>query len=188
MKKPAVIDGIIVALVLSILAAGFLPVAVWVLSTRLAVAAVSAVIALAYIAYLLRLKKNRAGTFFLWTLAAVWAVVGTYVFSLPAYLLSLAGAIWLVRWISVGGGILRGMFDAALTAASMGFAAYAVAISGSVAAGLWCFLLLQSLWTLIPNSVSTCSIKIGKGARPCSFDRAHSAAEEALRDLVLRAG
>lgn len=188
MKRPAIIDGILVAVVLSIVAAGFFPVAVWLFSTKMAIAVVSALIALSYTAYLLRLRSKRAGVFFMWTCAAVWAGAGVFFLALPAYLLSLAVMIWAVRWVSVGGGLIRGLIDAGLTGASIGFAGYAVAISGSITAGLWCFLLIQSLWSLIPNcglgKKESCNTHNEAGR----FDRAHLAAEEALRELVLRAG
>lgn len=187
MKRPAVIDGIIVAVVLSVLAAGLLPAASWMFSGRLAVYIVSAAAALGYAAYLMRFKSSRSGTAVIWLSCGGWVVCGAVLLSLPSYLASLAALVWAVRWLAVGGGVARSFLDAAFTAASFGFAGYALALSGSFAAGLWSFLLLQSLWTLIPGGgAGSCGRSKARRAET-DFDRAYASAEDALKELLMRA-
>lgn len=162
------------AAVLSVLAPGLL--------AGFALRAVIAIVAFAYVLYLIGQSGERVGRI---TTVACWLVVAAaaYVIGLPlaAYVLVHVGLIWLVRSLYYYSGVLPALVDFGLGVLGIVFAVWAAQRTGSAWLAFWCFFLAQSFHVLIPPSLAT---RDGTaGGVDDAFNRAHRMAEEAIRRL-----
>ena len=144
--------------------------------------AVIAIVAFAYVLYLIGKSGERVGRV---TTVVCWLVValGAAVAGLPlgAYVLVHVGLIWLVRSLYYYSGVLPALADFGLGLLGVVFATWAAQRTGSVWLAFWCFFLAQSFHVLIPQSLSTRDAQ-ARGADD-AFNRAHRMAEEAIRRL-----
>jgi hypothetical protein len=185
MKRPGFLHGVIVAAVLafaaSIVIAALTPFVGLGTVLRLVIPALG----LAYLLYLLGQSGERLGrvtTISLWSALAIatWWMSPT----LPLYLLIHVGAVWLVRSLYFYSGVLPALADLGLSALSIAAGMWAVSRTGSAFLATWCFFLVQSLFIVIPASVSQWK----KNSLPeeqdnQAFERARRQADQALRQL-----
>jgi hypothetical protein len=180
--RPSFPASLGVGLILSFCGAAALSVLGPVLFPGYALRAVIAVVAFAYVLYLIGKSGERVGRV---TTVACWLVValGAAVVGLPlgAYVLVHVGLVWLVRSLYYYSGVLPALADFGVGLLGVVFATWAAQRTGSVWLAFWCFFLAQSFHVLIPQSLATQDTQ-QRGAED-SFNRAHRMAEEAIRRL-----
>ncbi|MEN8206032.1 MAG: hypothetical protein ABFS24_08465 [Pseudomonadota bacterium] len=185
MKQPTFLEGVSVAITIS-LAGSMLFTAMGVVLPgvpllRLLIAGIG----LAYVVYLLNRSPEHVGRI---TAAAAWLLVaGILWFTEPPLLLYVfvhLGAIWLIRSLYFYSSALSALADLGLNGLGLAAAIWAVTRTGSVFLGIWCFFLVQALFVTIPKSINR---KPGTGhaghEREDRFHRAHRVAEAAVCKL-----
>ena len=189
MKRPGLVQGILVAMVLSLAAPALYHVCDLLVPRPLALKLVIVALTGAYMHYLLKLHHARIGNIILGTgtalilvTALLWGVaISTLV--LVSILL-----IWIVRSLIAYSSVFMSIVDGALSLLGLGAATWAFGATGSAFWAIWCFFLTQSLFTLIPEQPG----RINKSAastpvmETSGFSAAHKAAEAALRELAER--
>ncbi len=148
-----------------------------------ALRAVIALVAFAYVLYVIGASGERIGRI---TTIACWCVAagGAWLAGLPlvGYVLVHVGLVWLVRSLYRYSGMLPALVDLALSLLGAAFGVWAAQRSGSVWLALWCFFLVQAFHTLIP---ATLAKRGDSGAETeDAFAHAHRAAEAAVRRLT----
>ena len=186
MKAPGLIDGVLIAVFIALGAglAGLL------LGGFVGHGAVFNLLllgsTLAYLVYLLRRSSARVGRV---VLLAGWGVA-----SLAGWLLDLslfqqvvvqAGLIWLARSLYFHGSVLAALLDLALVATGLLAGAWALLNTGSIAAALWTFFLLQALFVWIPAFVPRqADDPFYRRDDTSRFQSAHRVAVDAVRKLT----
>lgn len=128
--------------------------------------------------------KSRGGRFVALVFAAGAVAAGILFLGVGELAALVAAMFWLQRSIAYYRGLVPVALDGLLTCFSLLAAAGAAVYAQSLIAGIWCFLLLQALHSLIPVSFGRSSgSERGGAAGKDAFDAAHRAAEEALRAL-----
>jgi len=185
MKTPAILDGVTVAVIISLGAAlaslllgGLLVYAV--LFELLMYAAT-----LVYLLYLLKRSRARIGRV---VVIAGWAAIsmGCWFFdvALLQQVLIQAGIIWLVRSLYFHGSLFTALLDFGLVSAGLAAAAWAMVNTGSLVAGLWSFFLVQSLFCWIPQLARKHDAEdLCNEQQHSSFQSAHRVAVDAVRKL-----
>jgi len=191
MKRPAFSEGIIVAIIVSLavtivftVLSGFFP-------TRWLLQALIAAVSFSYICYLLVRSQEKTGRL---TTVAVWAVITTvtWLFS-PTIILSLfvhVGMIWLVRALYYYTSLVIALFDLGLTLFAMATAIWTLMYTNSLFLSMWCFFLLQALFTVLPTDLKSGLFnKVGKSSKPQAanddvFEQAYLSAKSALRQIT----
>jgi hypothetical protein len=187
-KLPSFWHGVGAALVLSLSGAALLGALTPMIGPISAFRAVIALLGLAYLLYLLGRSAERIGrvtTITLWLLAT--AVLWFVEPPLTAYVLAQVGMIWLVRCLYFYSSLLPALADLGLSVLGAAFAAWAASRSGSGLLALWCFFLAQAFFVALPAALDA-RAEPRPGARDdddVAFDRAHRAAEAALRRLAV---
>jgi hypothetical protein len=186
MKTPGIIDGVIVALVISLGAAA----ASLVLGGFFTYAALFNLVlctaTLIYLVYLLKRSKARVGRV---VVIASWALtsLGCWFLDVPLFtqVLIQAGLIWLVRSLYFHASIFAAALDGGLIAAGIAASAWAMLNTGSLAGALWSFFLVQALFCWIPdlNRKQPDDIYCDQQDQS-SFQSAHRVALDAVRKLT----
>lgn len=185
MKKPGIIDGVIVAAAIS-LAAGA---ANLLLGGLFGYGALFQLVlfaaTLAYLLFLLKRSPTRVGRV---VLLAAWALLGLgcWLLALPLFeqVLLQAGFIWLARSLYFHDSLFSAALDLGLVAAGLAAGAWAMVNTGSSAAALWSFFLLQALFCWIPElSRKQAGEDYASSRGKSSFEAAHRAAADAVRKL-----
>ena len=183
MKRPSFLQGVLVALVLSFfgsaLFAALAPVFGGVTVLRLLIA----LLGLAYVLYLISRSTARVGrllTLALWLSgsALTWLLAPP----LAVYALLHVGMASLIRSLYLYASVLSALLDLGLCALSVTAAVGTMAHSGSLFLALWCFFLVQALFSIIPASLKAAGARCEVAAEE-PFDRAQRAAEAALRRI-----
>lgn len=185
MKAPGFVDGVVVALAISLGAA-----AADLLFGRFVAAgslfqAVLWGATLGYLVYLLRRSRARTGRIVVvstWALATLgcW-LVGA---SPSEQVLIFAGLIWLVRSLYFHGSIVAALLDLGLVGIGIAAAVWALLNTGSVAGALWSFFLAQALFRWIPDLERNPGGPAPRtAASASSFQSAHRVALDAVRKL-----
>jgi hypothetical protein len=181
-RRPSFGASLGVGLTLSLCGAAVLSVLGPVLFAGYALRAVIAIVGFAYVLYLIGKSGERVGRV---TTVVCWLVIalGAAVAGLPlgAYVLVHVGLIWLVRSLYYYSGVLPALADFGLGLLGVVFAVWAAQRTDSAWLAFWCFFLTQSFHVLIPHSLSARGSQ-APGADD-AFNRAHRAAEEAIRRL-----
>lgn len=186
MKAPGIIDGIIVAIVIS-LGAGA---ASLVLGGFVAYATLYNLLlcsaTLIYLVYLLKRSNARVGRV---VVIAGWAFVSVacWFFDVPLFeqVFIQAGMIWLVRSLYFHASLLTAALDFGLVSAGLAASAWAMVNTGSIAGALWSFFLVQALFCWLPNLAHKTSNDIYDGEHgQSSFQTAHRVALDAVRKLT----
>jgi len=185
MKTPTFLEGVLVALVASLVGS--------VLFTALAPSLGSAAvlrllisgIGLGYLLYLLRRSRERVGRI---TVVAVWGLAALALWLLhPPFALYLAlhiGLVWLVRSLYFYASVLSALTDLGLNGLALATAIWAITHTGSLFLGVWCFFLVQALFVAIPHELGAKGARQPSAANPDDrFQHAHRAAEAAVRKL-----
>jgi hypothetical protein len=189
MKRPGLIQGIIVAVVLSLAAPALYHLCDLLVPRLLALKLVIVALTGAYVLYLLKLHHARIGNIVLGTgtalillAALLWGVATTTLVFVSITL------IWIVRSLIAYSSVFMSIVDGALCLLGLGTATWAFGATGSAFWAIWCLFLTQSLFTLIPEQP-------GRIKKPASsilametdrFSAAYKAAEAALRALARR--
>jgi hypothetical protein len=182
-ERPSFGQSVVVGLILSVCGASLLAVLASVAGYGAALRAVIALLGLAYVLYLVAQSGERVGritTIACWLAAA--AIVWVAGLPLAAYGLAHVGLVWLVRSLYYYSGVLPALADLGVSVLGAAFAVWAAQRSGTAWLAFWCFFLAQAFFVLIPASLS------GRASEPSdeadrAFDRAHRAAESAVRRL-----
>lgn len=142
-------------------------------------------LALSYILYLRSRSTERVG----WAVAiAIWlcatAVTWFTGASLAEVLLVHLTTIWLIRSLYFYSSVWASLADLALILFSTASAFWVVVHTGSVFLSVWCFFLLQALFTAIPSTLNARKKDPSSpDANHDSFDRASRRAEAAVKQL-----
>jgi hypothetical protein len=185
MKTPTLMQGLLVALLLSFFG-GVVHTAlslVWPAEAGLRL--VIALVALAYLLYLLSSSRVRTGRLVatvLWGLVTAGLLYGAP--SLLTYTLVHIGLIWLLRSLYHYRVLLPLLADLGLCALGLCTALWALSQSGSLFLALWSFFLVQALFVSLPDRWRR---SLDRGADPqggdARFQRAQNTADAALRRL-----
>jgi hypothetical protein len=185
MKKPSILDGVTLAMMISLGAAagslllgGFI---VYGLLFELLLYGAS----LVYLLYLLKRSQARIGRVLV---ISAWALIsfGCWFFdvALLQQVLIQAGVIWLVRSLYFHGSLTSAALDFGLVSAGLAASAWALLNTGSLAAALWSFFLVQALFSWLPQLAREQARNDFPGASDSShFQSAHRVAEAAVRKL-----
>jgi len=185
MKQPTFLEGVSVAIAIS-LAGSVLYTAMGVVFPGVPVLRLLiAGIGLAYVVYLLSRSPERIGRI---TAVAAWLTVASVLwFTHPPLLLYVCvhlGTLWLIRSLYFYSSALSALADLGLNGLSLAAAIWAITRTGSVFLSLWCFFLVQALFVIIPKSINR-----KPGAAPVGhehedrFQHAYRVAEAAVRKL-----
>ncbi len=186
MKRPGIMEGVVLALGVSVVA-GLLftvmgPVFGGAAVLRLLIAASS----LVYVIYLLSRSRECVGRV---TTVAAWTITALALWWLEPplllYVLAHTGFIWLVRSLYFHAGVLSALADLGLSGLGLVAAVWATLQAGSLFLSLWCFFLVQALFVGIPRRIG--GRHPDRQSGPDDEDRfqhAYRAAEGAVRKLT----
>ena len=186
MNSPGILDGIVVAFAISLgagaialLFGGFVSYAN--LFNALLLGAT-----LVYLVYLMRRSRARVGRI---VAIGAWASasLACWFFDLPLFeqVLIQAGFIWLIRSLYFHGSIFAAVLDFGLVSVGLAAASWAMLNTGSLAAALWSFFLVQALFCWIPDLAQRQSgIDSPRAHESGSFQSAHRVALDAVRKLT----
>jgi hypothetical protein len=181
MKRPSFLEGVAVALAASLLGSLVYTVLAPLFGSAVILRLLIAGAGFGYLIYLLRRSPERVGRI---TLICLWGLAATaaWILNLPLlhYLALHLGLIWLARSLYFYSSLLSALADLGLTAFSLAAALWAMNHSHSLFLGIWSLFLVQALFTFIPASLQRRDKALPETDR---FDRAHRAAETALRKL-----
>lgn len=185
MKRPSVLQGIVMALGLSLTGGALFAGLTLSLANATALKLLIALLGLIYVAILLRQSSERAGRL---------SAIGLYLFaslicglidlSLPVFLIAHAGLVWLVRSLYFYASLLPALMDLGLTALGLAAAVWAANQSHSFFLSVWSFFLVQALFVVIPKRLSPTNARPSEN--DLKFNRAYRSAESALRRIHSR--
>jgi len=183
MKMPSFIEGVVVAIALSVIGSAIAFVLAPLVGRIEIMYLLITSISFVYLVYLLKRSTERVGKI---TTVVLWLVVtgAIWVAGLPVLLLGVVqiGFIWLARSLYFYSGVLPALVDLGLTALSVVIAFWAATHSGSLFLGIWTFFLMQALYVVIPQPLRTGG-GFQKNAEDDAFQRAYRNAEAAVRQL-----
>ena len=185
MKKPTILNGVTLAMIISLCAAaaslllgGFI---IYSLLFELLLYAAT----LTYLLYLLKRSKARIGRVLV---IAGWAMASLACWFFDIILLEQvliqAGMIWLVRSLYFHGSLTTAALDFGLVSVGLAASAWAMVNTGSLAAALWSFFLVQTLFTCLPQLAGEpAKTDCWDSIDTSHFQSAHRVAEAAVRKL-----
>lgn len=186
MKTPGIIDGVFVAIVISLYAA----VASLILGGIVTYATLFNLVlcgsTLIYLVYLLKRSNAKVGRV---VMVAIWSAtsLGCWLFDVPLFtqVLIQAGIIWLLRSLYFHGSILSAALDFGLVSVGLAASAWAMVNTGSLGGALWSFFLVQALFFWIPDLARKQPGDIYRNQHDqSSFQSAHRVALDAVRKLT----
>ena len=187
MKRPSFFEGVVFAIAVSIVGSVLLPVLSWTLPTATVLRLLIAGIGFSYVIYLLSRNDERIGrvtTIVAWSVAALAAWV--FAPSIVIYALLHLALVWIIRSLYFYSSALSALLDLGLSGFSLATTLWVASWTGSFFMTLWCFFLMQALFTAIPSSWKSGS---DRGRRSDDdgdrFELAYHAAQSAVRKLSL---
>ena len=184
MKKPGFFNGVIVALVLSVIAGTVYTVLQPLFGGGLVLRMLIAGLSLAYIVYLLRKSRICVGKL---TALMFWLVVSAAIWfwspPIGAYLLLHTGMIWLVRSFYFHSSIITSLADLGLSLLAIIVATATALHSNSLFLSVWCFFLIQALFVMVPAKWSRRAGDDVASVEPDLFQNAWRNADAALRKI-----
>lgn len=190
MKHPTLLEGVFVALALSLLAAPIAAVLYSLVGSLLAWKAVVVVMAYTYICYLLVQRGRMSGRVTLGLLALAVLLAGVALdLRLTSMLLLCVALIWGIRSFAYSQSLVSAVLQGVVCVLGCGAALTVYRHSGSFALAIWSFFLVQAAFVLIPARLTrrpAADVSEGLGGAPNDFGRAHHAAEQALDRLATR--
>ena len=186
MKTPGIIDGIIIAIVISLgagaaklLLGGFIA-----YSSLFNLVLYAAT--LVYLIYLLKRSHARIGRV---VVIAGWGLTSLacwfFDFLLFEQVLIQAGFIWLVRSLYFHGSMFSAALDFGLVSVGLAASAWTMVNTASLPAALWSFFLVQALFCWVPQLAHQQSGGLHSSQREqSSFQSAHRVALDAVRKLT----
>ncbi len=193
MKRPAFSEGIIVAILVSLVVTVAFTVLSSFFPTRWLLQVMIAGVSFSYICYLLVRSQEKTGRL---TVVSVWAMVTviTWLFS-PSTMITLfvhVGLIWLVRALYYYTSLIVALIDLGLTLFGIAAAIWTLLYTNSLFLSVWCFFLIQALFVVLPNDLSSGLFKTKNQMSKASssqddvFEQAYLSAQSALRQLTTR--
>ena len=185
MKTPGIIDGIIVAALISLgagitslLLGGFVAYSTLFEFTLYGVV-------MAYLFYLLKRCDARIGRI---VAVSAWSLMTfmCWILDIPLVeqVLIQAVAIWLLRSLYFHNSPLTALLDLGLVSVGLAASGWAMLNTGSLVASVWSFFLVQALFCWLPTLGSDHPGPASTGARERStFRSAHRVAQDAVRKL-----
>lgn len=191
MQRPTLLEGVLVALVLSLLAAPLVALLHSLIGSLLAWKAVVVAMAYTYICYLLVQRGRTSGRVTLGLLALIVLLAGVVLdLRLTSMLLLCVALIWGIRSFAYSRSLVSAVLQGVVCMLGCAAAIMVYGHSGSFALAIWSFFLVQAAFVLIPARLtrrSTTDVYEKPGGAPDGFGRAHHAAEQALGRLATRA-
>jgi hypothetical protein len=186
MKHPTFLEGVAVALIASIGGSILFTTVSPMMENLQLVKLLVAGLGLLYTLYLFSRSRERLGrivTLSAWCISA--AIIWIINPPLTLYLLMHIGLIWLIRSLYFYTSLFSALADLGLSGLSLAAAVWAAVHTGSIFLSIWCFFLLQALFTAIPSDLKKrTSSLVEKNIPPVDrFQQAEQAAEAALRRL-----
>jgi hypothetical protein len=190
MKRPTLLEGVFVALTLSLLAAPSAALLYSLVGSLLAWKTVVAVMAYTYICYLLVQRGKMSGRVTLGLLALAVLLAGVALnFRLTSMLLLGVALIWGIRSFAYSRNLMSAVLQGGVCVLGCGAALMVYGHSRSFALAIWSFFLVQAAFVLIPARLTrrpAADIGAAVGGASDGFGRAHHAAEQALDRLAMR--
>ncbi len=185
MKQPTFLEGVAVALAVSITGSVLYTAIDTVFPGVPVLRLLIAGIGLAYVVYLLSRSPERVGRV---TATAAWLLIaGVLWFTHPPLLLYVCmhlAAIWLIRSLYFYSSALSALADLGLNGLGLAACIWAITHTGSVLLAIWCFFLVQALFVAIPKSLQRKPVTALAGHDHADrFQHAYHAAENAVRKL-----
>lgn len=137
-----------------------------------------------YILYLLQRSGQKTGrlvTLLAWSLSAL--LISLFVPSLPLYLLLHIGLVWLIRSLYFHASLFPAVADLGLSGLGAAAIAWALLQSSSLLLAIWCYFLLQALFSAIPAFGRRSTVRQQPADSTDRFRQAEQAAEAALQKL-----
>lgn len=187
MKKATFVEGVVIALVTSVVAASLFIVMASMFIGGNAFMLLVAGLSFTYILYLFLRSKERVGRV---TVVVIWFAVTVFslvfISSLILYISIQLLMIWLMRSLYFYNSVFSALIDLAMTAMSLVVAVWALTVSGSLFLTFWSFFLVQALFVYIPkNFVSKKKTESVMPVQDDKFEYAHHAAEVAVAKLFI---
>ena len=186
MKTPGIIDGLILAFVVSLAAGAANLVLGGFIANDPLFNLVLLAAALTYLLYLFKRSSDRVGRV---VMLAAWATLSLACWFFEVHLfeqvLLQAGYIWLVRALYFHGTLFAAALDFGLVSVGLAAGAWAMLNTGSLAGSLWAFFLVQSLFCWIPDFSRGQRGDSRRGlSEHTAFQSAHRVALDAVRKLT----
>ena len=183
MRTPTFLEGALVALAASLIGS-VLHTAMTFLGLTGAPWLLVGSLGLGYALYLLWRSPVRFGRV---AALAAWGagagLLGLAAPSLALYVGLQVAALWLLRSLFFHARPVAALADLVLSGGALAAGLWALAHTGSLLLGLWCFFLVQALFVLIPQGSAPRRVA-GTLAAEDRFETAHRVAEAAVRRLV----
>jgi hypothetical protein len=188
MYRPTLLEGVLVALVLSLSVSPLVVFVQLATGSLLAWKIVVMSIAYTYMCYLLARSERRSGRVTL-GLLALTVLLASLVFNLrfPTILLLCVMLVWAMRCFAYSRSLVSAVLQGGVCVLGCGVALLVYGHSGSLALTLWSFFLVQAAFVLIPAQfMRQAATPSGTtlGDTPDGFGRAYHAAEQALERLM----
>jgi hypothetical protein len=188
MHRPTLLEGVLVALVLSLSVSPLVVIVRLAVGSPLAWKMVVVGIAYAYICYLLARSGRRSGRVTL-GLLALMALLASLMgnLRLPTVLLLCVMLIWALRSFAYSRSLVSAVLQGVVCILGCGAALMVYGRNGSLALALWSFFLVQATFVLIPAHYRRRPAPSGgvtPGGATDGFARAYQAAEQALERLT----
>lgn len=188
MQHPTLFEGVLVALVLSLLGGPSVVLLHSLVGSLLAWKVVVAAVVYLYICYLLVQRGRTSGRVTLGLLALAVLLAGVALdLRLTSMLLLGVALIWGIRSFAYSRSLVSAVLQGVVCGLGCGAALMVYGHSGSFTLAIWSFFLVQAAFVLIPARLTRRlrgDIYEELGGSPDSFGRAHHAAEQALDRLA----
>jgi len=190
MHRPTLLEGVLVALVLSLSVSPLVVFVQLALGSLLAWKMAVMVMAYTYICYLLARSERRSGRMTL-GLLALTVLLASLVFNLrfATLLLLCVTLMWGIRSFAYSRSLVSAVLQGGVCVLGCGAALMVYGHSGSLALAIWSFFLVQAAFVLIPAQfMRRAATSTGEtlGSAPDGFGRAYHAAEQALERLTTK--
>ena len=192
MHRPTLLEGVLVALILSLSVSPLVVFVQLAIGSLLAWKIVVMVLAYTYMCYLLARGGRRSGRVTL-GLLALTVLLASLVFNLrfPTLLLLCVTLLWAVRSFAYSRSLVSAGLQGGVCVLGCGAALMVYGHRSSMALAIWSFFLVQAAFVLIPAQFmrrSTAPSGTTLGDAPDGFGRAYYAAEQALERLMTTVG
>ncbi len=186
MSKQGFLEGVIVALVISIAGSVFYSAMSRFGSETQTVCYMIALINFVYCVYLLTRSDQNAGRIIMlicWLLMTI--VILMFKPQVLEFILYNVCTIWMLRCLYHHSNLISAMLDLVLNILSVLVALWALFHSGSVFLSLWSFFLVQALFIIIPGNRKSSTVYQSKPNNNTKFDHALRLAQSAV-DMLSR--
>ncbi|OUR73612.1 hypothetical protein A9Q78_02760 [Methylophaga sp. 41_12_T18] len=184
MKKTTFFDGVLVALVTSLVGSASYYVLSSLFADNLVIRFLISGITLAYILYLLNRSNEKTGRI---TVISAWSVITIIIWLVwppaPLFILINLASLWLIRSLYFYSSLFSSLADLALTAISIVVAFWVASHTDSLFLSLWCFFLTQALFVLILSSMKNSRRNTDTATNNSDFQHAYQVAEAAVQKL-----